>query len=160
MKILGVDPGLRITGYGLIESSAAKIKLLEAGIIEPKEKDLIQNRINAIYNNLDELVCEYRPEVMVLEKLYTHYRHPTTACLLGHVRGVICLLCARHKIKLVEHGVRGIRQAMTGRGGASKLQTQGMVAHVLNIDKNQLTLDASDALALALGYAQLHSHQL
>ncbi len=160
MRILGIDPGLRITGYGLIESVRSKVKLIEAGIIEPKEKDLIQNRINAIYNNLDELVTEYRPEVMVLEKLFTHYRHPTTACLLGHVRGVICLLCARHQIKLVEHGVRRIRQAMTGRGGASKLQTQGMVAHVLNIDKNQLTPDASDALALALGYAQLNSNRL
>lgn len=160
MKIFGVDPGLRVTGYGLIDCCDAKIKLLEAGIIEPKDKDLIQNRINAIYNNLDELVVEYRPEVMVLEKLYTHYRHPTTACLLGHVRGVICLLCARRHIKLVEQSVRRIRQAITGGGGASKLQTQGMVAHVLGIDKNKLTLDASDALALALGYAQLRTNRL
>src|SRR3972149_6481877 len=98
MKVLGVDPGLRITGYGLIESSATKIKLLEAGIIEPKEKDLIQNRINAIYNNLDELVTEYRPEVMVLGAP----RRPGWFLDAGRAdpRGgrVGGLLCARHRI--------------------------------------------------------------
>ena len=97
---------------------------------------------------------------MVLEKLYAHYNHPVTACKLGHVRGVICLLCAQRKIKLVEHSVKRIRIALVGNGNASKLQTQQVVAHMLKIEQSQLTPDASDALALALGYVHIHSRSL
>ena len=160
MKICGVDPGLRITGYGVIDVSGAGIKLLEAGTIEPQSKDLLENRISKIYKNLDDIVAQYKPQVMVLEKIYTHYDHPTTASLLGHVRGVICLLCAKRHIKLAEHSVKRIRKAMVGSGAASKLQTQGMVAHVLKLSQEKLTPDASDALALALGYAQIHHNRL
>ncbi len=155
MKILGIDPGLHITGYGLIETNGTKIKLLEAGTVEPNKKHLFQDRLNVIYKNLDALMAEYKPDVMVLEKLYTHYRHPTTASLLGHVRGVICLACANRDVKLVEQSVKRLRKAIVGTGAASKLQTQGMVAHVLRVDEAKLVPDASDALALALGYAQL-----
>jgi len=155
MNILGVDPGLKTTGYGVIRLTHNKIRLVEAGIITPKSKELIQNRIATIYRGLEEIIVQHRPEVLVLEKLYTHYRHATTACILGHVRGVICLLCSLTKIQLVEHSVKRIRVALTGKGQASKMQTQGMVAHVLGIDPRKLTADASDALALALGYAQI-----
>ena len=160
MRILGVDPGLRFTGYGLIDVNGSSVKLLEAGTIAPKTKDLIENRIYQIYKNLHDLVTEFHPDVLVLEKLYTHYQHPTTACILGHARGVICLLCAQRQVRLVEHSVKRIRKALSGRGAASKVQTQGMVAHILNIDRNTLTSDASDALALALGYAQIVSSTL
>ena len=160
MRILGVDPGLQVTGYGLVDIDGTKIKLLEAGTIKPKAKDLLENRVYKIYKNLDDLIVEYRPSVLVLEKLYTHYQYPTTACILGHARGVICLLCAQRHLKLAEHSVKRIRKAITGGGAASKLQTQGMVAHILKIDKNKLTPDASDALALALGYAQIISNRL
>ncbi|MFA5087801.1 MAG: crossover junction endodeoxyribonuclease RuvC [Candidatus Omnitrophota bacterium] len=160
MRILGIDPGLKATGYGFIDYQDNRIKLLEAGTIEPKEKDLIQNRIRKVYANLDDLVVKYRPDVMVLEKLYSHYEHPTTACKLGHVRGVICLLCANREIKLVEHSVKRIRKTIVGSGGASKLQTQSVVAHILNIDEQKLTLDASDALALALGYINIDNRTI
>jgi len=160
MKILGVDPGLRKTGYGLIETGSGSIKLLEAGTIESREKDLLENRLSVIYKNLDDLIVEYKPDIMVLEKIYTHYRHPATASLLGHARGVICLLCAHRKIKLAEHSVKRIRKAIIGSGAASKLQTRGMVAHVLKISETKLTQDASDALALALGYAQFVTHKI
>ncbi len=155
MKILGIDPGLKITGYGLIDTGFSRVKLIEAGIIKTTQTDLLQNRLNKIYRNLDNLIVEYVPDIMVLEKLYTHYQYPTTAAILGHIRGVICLLCAQRSVKLVEHSVKRIRKAVTGSGAASKLQTQGMVAHVLGIDEKRLTADASDALALALGYGQI-----
>ncbi len=157
MRILGIDPGLKATGYGLIDFEKnfnKSIQLLEAGTIEPKQRDFIQERIKKIYENLDEIVLQYTPDVMVLEKLYSHYKHPTTACILGHVRGVICLLSAHRNIQLVEQSVKRIRKAIVGNGNASKLQTQRVVAHLLNIDESKLTTDASDALALALGYVQ------
>lgn len=156
MRILGVDPGLKATGYGIIDvqdREKRQLKLLETGVIEPKQRDLLQNKIEKVYKNLDNIIVQYSPEVMVLEKLYSHYRHPTTASLLGHVRGVICLICAQHHLKLVEYSVKRIRQALVGNGNASKEQTRGVVAHIFNIDETRLTLDASDALALSLGYA-------
>lgn len=155
MRILGVDPGLQNTGYGVVDFGGSRPKILEAGTISPKPKDPLVTRLAVIHAQLGEVIQEYRPEIMVLEKLYSHYRHAMTACLLGHVRGVICLLCAQNSIALVEQSVKRIRKALTGQGGASKLQTQGMVAHALGIDEKQLTPDASDALALTLGYAHM-----
>ena len=156
MRILGIDPGLKATGYGLVEFEAGKINLLETGTIEPKQKDLIQNRIKTIYTSLNEVADQYRPDVLVLEKLYAHYNHPTTASVLGHVRGVICLVCAQKDLGLAEHSVKRIRQALTGNGNASKLQVRRVVGQALGVEESKLTLDASDALALALGYIHLH----
>jgi len=140
----------------MIESQGTNVKLLEAGIVKPKHSELLQHRIQKVYHHLGDVVSTYKPDVLVLEKLYTHGQYPTTASVLGHVRGVICLLCAERKITLVENSVKKIRKAVTGNGNATKEQTQAMVAHILKINQDQLTLDASDALALALGYLSLN----
>ena len=155
MKILGIDPGLQATGYGLIEYENKKIRLLETGTIEPKPKDLLQNKLNRIYKALDTLITQFQPQVMVLEKLYAHYKHPTTACIMGHARGVICLLCASRNVELVEHSVKRIRIALSGNGNSSKEQMRRVVSHMLKLDESKLPLDASDALALALGYVHI-----
>ncbi len=155
MRILGIDPGLKATGYGIIDFEGNCIQLIETGSIEPKQKDALQNRIHRIYKNLDAILLKHQPQIMVLEKLYAHYNHPTTACILGHVRGVICLLCAKRNITLIEYAAKRIRKAVTGNGNAPKLQTRSMVAQMLRIDEEQLTLDASDALALALGHTHI-----
>ena len=156
--ILGVDPGLRMTGYGLIEigrEQNVSMKLLEAGTINPKQQDLLENRIQKIYQNLTDIVQQYSPQVLVLEKLYAHYKHPITACLLGHVRGAICLVCAHHGLVLEEHSVKRIRKSLVGNGSATKQQTKQAVEQMLKIPEGKLTLDASDALALALGYGYM-----
>ena len=160
MKILGIDPGFKATGYGCIEAGRQSVALIETGTIEPKQKDLIQNRIRKVYTILDDLIEEHKPQILVLEKLYAHYKHPVTASKLGHVRGVICLLCAQKNIELAEHSVKRIRKALTGNGNATKMQTRRVVADLLKIDEAKLTLDASDALALALGFVRMQSCQL
>lgn len=156
MKILGIDPGLKITGYGVIEYHQRQIKLLETGIIQPKPKELIQKRIHSIYLALKELIEQHKPEILVLEKIYSHHKHPNTVAILGHVRGVVCLLCAQKNMTLAEHSVKRIRKALTGNGNATKIQTRRIVAHTLGVDEGNLTLDASDALALAMGYGYMH----
>lgn len=158
MRILGIDPGLKATGYGMMEYDGRRVKLLETGTIEPKAKDFIQNRIKTIYTLLNELIDQYKPDVLVLEKLYAHSDYPTTAAILGHVRGVICLLCAQKELGLAEHSVKRIRKALSGNGNASKLQIRRVVAHAFGVNEDKLTLDASDALALGLGYIHLHCH--
>lgn len=160
MRILGIDPGFKATGYGCIEIDNRLVALIETGTIEPRQKDLIEKRIQEIYTILGSLIDEHKPQILVLEKLYAHYRHPVTASKLGHVRGVICLLCAQKNIELVEHSVKRIRKALTGNGNATKVQTKKIVADILKINETKLTLDASDALALALGYARMQSYPL
>ena len=154
-RILGVDPGLKTTGYGLIDCGQSQLKLIETGTIEPKVKDLFENRIQTIFNGMTKIILEHQPEVLILEKLYAHSHHPITASILGHARGVICLVAAQHKIQLLEESPKRIRKAITGNGNASKEQIKRFVAHCLKLDENKLTLDASDALALALGYVRL-----
>ncbi|MDP2652703.1 MAG: crossover junction endodeoxyribonuclease RuvC [Candidatus Omnitrophota bacterium] len=162
MRILGIDPGLKATGYGVIDCEPGAVRsvhLLEAGTVEPRPRDLLQNKIGKVYSNLDAVIQQYSPEVMVIEKLYAHYRHPTTACILGHARGVICLLCAHRELRLVEYPVKRIRKALLGNGNASKEQIRSVVARTLGISEEKLTLDASDALALALGFAYIERQE-
>src|SRR5882724_2111710 len=127
MRILGVDPGLRATGFGLVEVKTGTIKILDAGSIEPNPKALFESRIGRVHQLLSGIISTHKPQVLVLEKLYAHYKHPTTACILGHVRGVICLLAHEHKIELIEQPVKRIRLALVGNGNATKDQVQMFV---------------------------------
>ena len=100
-------------------------------------------------------MARQEPDALVLEKLYSHYKHPVPAAIMGHVRGVICLVCAERGIKLIEESPKRVRKAVVGNGNASKEQTRRVIANYLKIDPARLTLDGSDALALALGYAHM-----
>jgi len=156
MIILGVDPGLNITGYGVIESDKLRrVKLKEAGVIRTEPRDQIAVRLEKIYTNLLNIVKEYKPKVLVLEKLYSHYRHPVTSILMGHARGVACLVAGISGIKLVNYPSTRIKKAVTGRGHASKLQIQGMVKEILNLKSAPSPVDVSDALASALTYVNV-----
>ncbi len=160
MRIIGIDPGLKATGYGIIDVVGSRPILVETGTIEPRQKDSLSDRLNKIYTLLGEVLDQHKPNILVLEKLYAHYKHPATASVIGHARGIVCLLCAQKKIKLIEQSVKRIRLAVVGNGNATKVQTQRVVANALKIKQEQLTLDASDALALALGQIHLQGRLL
>ena len=153
MRILGIDPGLVTTGYGLIDAEGSNYRLIEAGIIKTSAKQKIQDRVNKVHENLRELIAQYAPEVLVLEKLYSHYKHPTTAILMGHIRGVICLVCGESKIPLVNYPSTRIKKAVTGQGHASKIQIQNMVQNFLSLKNLPEPNDVADALAIALSHA-------
>ncbi len=155
MRILGVDPGLITTGYGVVDVTAGNPKVIEVGTIEPNVKDAFERRIAKIHLHLSAIIKAQKPDVIVLEKLYAHYKHPTTAIILGHVRGVICLTAAQSDTPLVEQSVKRIRKALIGNGNATKGQVQEFVKRLLNIKAQGFKLDASDALALALGHAHM-----
>ena len=156
MRILGVDPALSITGYGVIEFKHHTPRLIEAGIVRTDSRQEIAKRLYKIYQALLKLVDELKPDVLVLEKLYAHYRHPTTAYQLGHARGVVCLLCAVKNIPLVEYAATRVRKAVLGRGNASKLQVQRMVMHALALESlPPKYMDVTDALALAIAHTHV-----
>lgn len=153
MRILGVDPALKITGYGLIDLSAGKLALIKAGTILTQYKETLPERLEKIYQGIGKLIRDYRPQVMVLEKIYVHYHHPTTAYLLGQARGIICLACAEAKIELVEYAATQVKKAIVGRGLASKEQIQKMVSALLGLKTLPKSFDVTDALALAITYS-------
>ncbi len=155
MKILGVDPGLCITGYGLIEAGPGGLKLIEAGVIRTRANDTIEARLGKIYDGLDGLVREYRPDVLVLEQVYSHYKHPMTAVLMGHARGVICLLARKSGAKLIGYPATRIKKALTGAGHAGKYQMQHMIQNLFNMKTTPEPPDISDALALAVAHARI-----
>lgn len=154
MKVMGIDPGLKATGYGVIACGVeGRVTALEAGSIEPKVKLVLTEKLLKLHQHLTEIIGRQRPDIIVLEKLYSHSAHPMTAAVMGHARGVICLACAQQGVPLFEESPKRVRKAVVGNGNASKEQTRRVVANFLKIDPEKLSLDASDALALALAYA-------
>ncbi len=160
MRILGIDPALNITGYGIIDVFDNKLFLLEAGIIKTTVKQSLPERLNRIYQGLTGLISETKPDVMVLEKLYAHYHHPTTAYILGHARGVICLTSIQVNIPLVEYAATRIKKAIVGRGLASKHQVQRMVMDFLGLKRTPEYIDITDALALAIAHSNIMKFKL
>jgi len=150
MRILGIDPGLGTTGYGIIEDRT--FKLIEAGVIRTRPKTPIQERIKKIFDEISGIIEEHRPQVLVLEKIYSHYKHPTTAILMGHARAMACLVCGKFDVKLINYPSTKIKKAVTGNGHASKLQVQRMVQDLLKLKKAPEPVDVSDALAMAISY--------
>ena len=159
MVILGIDPALTVTGYGVIKVGTQPI-LIEAGIILTSPKERLTRRLNKIYRATTRLITDTKPDVAVLEKLYAHYRHPTTAYLLGQARGVIVLACATKNIPLVEYAATRVKKAVVGKGLASKYQVQRMVVNTLQISNVPKYTDVTDALALAMAHSHIMKARL
>jgi crossover junction endodeoxyribonuclease RuvC len=155
MVILGVDPALTITGYGAIDVRGNSLSLIEAGIIATQASDPTPQRLNKIYQAIIKLIEDTQPSCLVLEKIYAHYRHPTTSYILGQARGVICLACATENIPLVEYGATRMKKAIVGQGLASKAQVQKIVASMLKLKNIPKYTDVTDALALAIAHSYI-----
>ncbi len=150
MRILGIDPGLQLTGYGVIEFDIRKPRLLDAGVIRLDSKTVIAQRLVELETELESIVKEHRPDVIAVEQLYSHYAHPRTAILMGHARGVILLVAARHAIRTEEYAANRIKKNLTGNGHAGKPQMQRAIQSLWNLDTPPDPPDVADALAVAL----------
>jgi crossover junction endodeoxyribonuclease RuvC len=152
-RILGVDPGLQVTGYAVLEAAARGPIVCEAGVIRTAEgrqtPDMAQ-RVLSLYNGLVEVVGQYQPNVMVVEQLYAHYEHPRTAILMAHARGVIFLSAAKHGVPVVSYNASRIKKTITGHGRASKEQMQYTMMRELGLAQKPEPPDVADALAAAL----------
>jgi crossover junction endodeoxyribonuclease RuvC len=150
MRILGIDPGLRLTGYGVIDWHPLKPKLVDGGVIRLQEKEQVAQRLVELERDLDALFGEYKPELCAVVQLYAHYGHPRTAILMGHARGVILLVAARRGVRIEQFAANRIKQSLTGHGHASKEQMQKAVQGLWNLEKPPEPPDVADALAIAL----------
>ncbi|MDD5094475.1 MAG: crossover junction endodeoxyribonuclease RuvC [Dehalococcoidia bacterium] len=151
MRILGIDPGLKTTGYGVIEIADRHIVLLEGGAIRTgSTEDALEVRLSRLYDGIDEVLDQFRPESLALEQLYSHYEHPTTAILMGHARGVICLAAAKKNIPVSSYASTQIKSTLTGSGRASKDQMQRAIQAMLKLKEIPQPNDVADALAVAI----------
>src|SRR5512135_148210 len=154
MRILGIDPGLVTTGYGIIDADRCGIVLKAAGFIKTQVRERLPQRLEHIHAALGRIIDEHGPDALILEKIYAHYKHPATAALLGHARGVICMLAEEKKIAFYEYPATRIKKVITGRGHASKIQIQKMIAQAAGTGQNRLgPVDVTDAIAVALTHA-------
>ncbi|MEI6831952.1 MAG: crossover junction endodeoxyribonuclease RuvC [Candidatus Omnitrophota bacterium] len=155
MIILGIDPALTITGYGVIQAKGASLVLCEAGIIRTNAKEITPKRLDKIYRGIIKLIEDSKPDCLVLEKIYSHYRHPATSYILGQARGVICLAASIKNIPFFEYAATRVKKAIVGKGLASKAQVQRMVAGTLGIKSLPKYMDVTDALALAITHSYI-----
>jgi len=156
MRILGIDPGLDITGYGVITSSSGNFKLLEAGVIKNSSGKPLPQRLLSIYKGVKDLVQEYKPAALVLEKLYSHYKHQMTAISMAHARGVIVLAAGEFThLELVNYSAKRVKKAVTGNGNASKMQVQRTIQNIFNLKELPQPPDVSDALGVAMAHAYI-----
>lgn len=152
MIIVGIDPALAITGYGAVQVKGAALAIIEAGIIQTSAKEAVPKRLDKIYRGVLKLINDTRADCLVIEKIYSHYKHPATACILGQARGVICLAAVSKGIPLFEYSATRIKKAIVGKGLASKAQVQAMIAHTLGLKILPSYMDVTDALALAIAH--------
>lgn len=150
MLILGIDPGLAATGYGLVAHEADKPRLVEGGVIRSRESDPIETRVGAIFSGILEVMQEFKPDIMAMEDLYSHYKHPKTAIIMGHARGAILVAAHQRKIPVKNYAATMIKMSLTGNGRAKKEQVQRMVLNLLGLSAPMEPYDTSDALAVAL----------
>ena len=150
MRILGIEPGLRITGYGVIDYKPIRPALVDGGVIRLKVKTPIPDRLVELETELDSLFDEHRPDFCAIEQLYSNYNHPRTALLMGHARGVIMLVARRRGVRVEEFAANRIKQSLTGHGHASKTQMQRAVQHQWKLAEPPEPPDVADALAVAL----------
>lgn len=157
MRILGVDPGLRVTGYGAVDAGAPRPRLLEAGVIEADHTAPLERRLGQLHAGLCEVLAAVRPDVMVVEELWTAYKNPTTAVLMGHARGVLCLAADLHGVRVRHLAHSHVKRALTGSGAARKEQVKRMVMQALELTVTPQPDDVSDALALALALGNIEA---
>jgi len=150
MRILGIDPGLQLTGYGVIESHPLRPKLIDGGVIRLDAKTPIASRLVELERELEEIRKEHRPDVFAVEMLYAHYNHPRTAILMAHARGVILLVAARHGLPIHELAANRVKQAVSGHGHASKEKMQRAVQSIFGLKEPPEPPDVADALAVAI----------
>jgi len=152
-RILGVDPGLQITGYAVVEVGLQRPIVREAGVIRSAEGRApieLANRVCNLYDSIVGVLDQFRPEVVVVEQLYAHYQHPRTAILMAHARGVIFLASAQRRLPVVSYNATRIKKTITGNGRAPKDQVQRTIQRELGLRELPEPPDVADALAAAL----------
>src|SRR5437899_4377697 len=152
-RFLGIDPGLQITGYAIVEVGQKKPIVREAGLIRSADGRLPNDmayRVRNLYDSILGILDQFRPGNVVVEQLYAHYQHPRTAILMAHARGVIFLAAAQRELPVTSYNATRVKKTITGNGRAPKDQVQRTIQRELGLRELPEPPDVADALAVAL----------
>ncbi|MBW6458170.1 MAG: crossover junction endodeoxyribonuclease RuvC [FCB group bacterium] len=155
MIILGIDPGLNTSGYGIIRYERNHLEFIAAGTIATSKADHFSAKLEILYNTSCEIIDDYKPDVYAIEETYSNI-NPRTSLKLGHARGVLMLAAQTRGCPVYEYPAASVKKALTGVGSASKEQVKYMVLKILKLQDLPGKMDVSDALAVAI----THYHQL
>ncbi len=155
-RVLGIDPGLRLTGYGVVAFARGDLepRLVEAGVIRLDAQQSIENRLVQLHQDLTQVIAELAPNHLAVEKLFAHYRHPRTAILMAHARGVILLAAQQQGLSIHDLPSTEVKRAVTGYGHASKQQMQLSVQSQCDLVEPPSPPDVADAIGMALTLAR------
>ncbi|MFM7242705.1 MAG: crossover junction endodeoxyribonuclease RuvC [Planctomycetaceae bacterium] len=148
-RVVGFDPGLNITGYGVVECHGGTVRVVEAGVVRSRG-DTLEARLHAIHSGVREVIEAFAPTAMAIEQVFAHAKFPKAALLLAHARGVICLAGAQAGLAVHHYLPKRVKSLLTGSGSAGKQQMQAAVQRELKLPKVPEPADAADALAVAL----------
>jgi crossover junction endodeoxyribonuclease RuvC len=151
-RILGIDPGLQVAGYAVLEETGTGPIIRDAGVIRTNKDEApdMARRLKTLYDGIGEVLEEWKPAAMVVEQLYAHYEHPRTAILMAHARGAFFLAGAQRGIPVLSYAATKVKKLVTGSGRAGKEQMQHAIARQLGLAKLPEPHDVADALAIAL----------
>jgi crossover junction endodeoxyribonuclease RuvC len=155
MRVLGIDCGSRITGYGVIDTRGSDCILVRCGVVRSKPSDPLSTRLRAIHRGILEIINDVEPDVAAFESLF-YATNVQSALKLGHVRGVSMFAAAEANLPVFEYSPLEVKSAVTGYGRAEKNQVQQMVRALLKLTELPQPYDASDALAVAICHAHTH----
>jgi crossover junction endodeoxyribonuclease RuvC len=148
--ILGIDPGSRLCGYGLIKSRGNNLDYIACGVIKMETRDF-PDRLNTIFTDISDIIAEHRPDMVAIEEVFMG-KNAASALKLGQARGAAIVACTRHALPIAEYSTRKVKQAVVGKGQAEKAQVQQMVKSLLGLSQVPAE-DAADALAVAICHA-------
>lgn len=149
-RIVGIDPGLNITGYAVVELHARRPRLVEAGMIRGTARGDLPARLREIFEGVSDVIATFRPAAMAIEELYSHYERPRTAILMGHARGAICLAAALADVPMHSYASTQVKRLLTGNGRAPKTQMQQAICREFGLAAPPEPPDVADAMAIAL----------
>ena len=150
-RVLGIDPGLNISGYGAVDFlSGSQSLIVEAGTIRTDSGADMETRIEQIFDELSRLIVELEPDTIAVEKLYAHYKHPRTSIVMGHARGVIMLAARKAGVVLRSVPSTKVKKSITGNGHATKRQIQRAVQSMFGLERIPEPPDVADAIAIAV----------
>ena len=152
MRILGIDPGLRVTGYACLElsTSGSTPRVVEAGVFRIDPAASLELRLASLHEDLDSTLEDLAPDLVAVETLYSHYRRARTAILMAHARGAVLLTCAKRSLSVTDFVATEVKKSITGNGHADKAQIQEAVTQQLGLAERPSPYDVSDAMAIAL----------
>jgi len=149
MIVLGIDPGLTVTGFAILSTKNDDTRIIDYGTIEPNRKDTLSKRLYSIYADIEELIKVFSPNILAIEDIF-YGRNVKSAFYLGQARGVAMMCAAKHDMPVFEYSAKKVKQAITGNGNADKTQLQYMIKQIFKLKHLPTPLDASDAIGIAL----------